>query len=143
MDGQQDASEPTAAEREPILVHKTKRGWQVDYGSYAQGYHLTREKAIEEATRAAQREGRALTIDSDRAAEADERDRIADERDRVADERDRAADERERAATRTAGSAGPSEAAGPPVARPHEQPPQEQPPQQQPGAQAPVERRKP
>ena len=54
---------PTPAEREPIRVHEEAGSWQVDYGSYAQGYHDSRQEAIEEATVAAAREHRELTIE--------------------------------------------------------------------------------
>jgi hypothetical protein len=98
VDGQSDAPPPTAAERKPIVVHQTVRGWQVDYGSYVQGYHASLDEAIEAATQAAQREGRTLTVDPDRSGVAAELDRLADEGDRVADERDRIADELDRIA---------------------------------------------
>ncbi|HEY8724308.1 MAG TPA: hypothetical protein VIL92_10685 [Gaiellaceae bacterium] len=48
---------------EPIRVHQAGAGWQVDYGSYVQGYHLDRDEAIESATTAAARENRRLTIE--------------------------------------------------------------------------------
>lgn len=54
---------PTPAERAPIRVHEEAGGWQVDYGSYAQSYHATREEAIEKATAAAAREDREVTIE--------------------------------------------------------------------------------
>lgn len=53
----------TLAETEPIRVHQEDGGWQVDYGSYAQGYHRGREEAIETASAAAAREDRGLTIE--------------------------------------------------------------------------------
>jgi Uncharacterized protein conserved in bacteria (DUF2188) len=54
---------PTLAETAPIRVHEEAGGWQVDYGSYAQSYHDTRQEAIEKATAAAAREDRELTIE--------------------------------------------------------------------------------
>jgi len=51
----------TLAETEPIRVHEEDGGWQIDYGSYARGYHRSREEAIEEATTAVARENRELT----------------------------------------------------------------------------------
>jgi hypothetical protein len=53
----------TLVETEPIRVHQEDGGWQVDYGSYAQGYHRSREEAIEKATTAAALENRELTIE--------------------------------------------------------------------------------
>jgi hypothetical protein len=53
----------TLVETEPIRVHQEDGGWQVDYGSYAQGYHRSREEAIEKATTDAARENRELTIE--------------------------------------------------------------------------------
>ena len=44
-------------------MHQADAGWQVDYGSYVQGYHLDRDEAIESATTAAARENRRLTIE--------------------------------------------------------------------------------
>jgi hypothetical protein len=42
----------TLATGQPIRVHQEDGGWQVDvdYGSYAEGYHRSREEAIEKAT---------------------------------------------------------------------------------------------
>jgi outer membrane biogenesis lipoprotein LolB len=54
---------PTRAETAPIRVHEEAGGWQVDYGSYAQSYHHSRQEAIEKATVAATREDRELTIE--------------------------------------------------------------------------------
>jgi hypothetical protein len=53
----------TDAELLPIRVH-TEDGscWQVDYGSYVQGYHDNREVAIAKAMAAALYENRELTI---------------------------------------------------------------------------------
>lgn len=53
----------TSAETGPIRVHEEVGGWQVDYGSYAQSYHHTRQEAIERATVAAAREDREITIE--------------------------------------------------------------------------------
>ena len=58
----------TDAELLPIRVHtKDGRCWQVDYGSYAQGYHDSREDAIVEALAAAVWENRELTVARPRA----------------------------------------------------------------------------
>jgi Uncharacterized protein conserved in bacteria (DUF2188) len=54
----------TLAETEPIPVHEEDGGWQVDYGSYVQEYHRSREEAIEEATAAVARENQELTIEN-------------------------------------------------------------------------------
>ena len=59
----QEPDPPTLAETEPIRVHEEAGGWQVDYGSYAQSYHDSRQEAIEKATVAAAREHRELTIE--------------------------------------------------------------------------------
>jgi len=56
----------TDAELEPIRVHTQRGAWQVDYGSYAQGYHDSREEAIAEAIMAAVYENRELTIERPR-----------------------------------------------------------------------------
>jgi hypothetical protein len=56
----------TDAELEPIRVHTKRGAWQVDYGSYAQGYHDSREEAIAEAMKAAVWENRELTIERPR-----------------------------------------------------------------------------
>jgi hypothetical protein len=53
----------TVAGATPIRVHRKDGGWQVDYGSYVQGYHAGREEAIEQATTAAARENRKLIIE--------------------------------------------------------------------------------
>jgi hypothetical protein len=58
-----DLESPTLAETAPIRVHEEAGGWQVDYGSYAQSYHDSRQEAIEKATVAAAREDRELTIE--------------------------------------------------------------------------------
>ena len=49
-------------------MHRADAGWQVDYGSYVQGYHLDRDEAIESATTAAARENRRLTIEDTETA---------------------------------------------------------------------------
>lgn len=57
----------TDAELLPIRVHSNDGSrWQVDYGSYAQGYHDGREEAIAEALAAAVSENRELTIERPR-----------------------------------------------------------------------------
>jgi hypothetical protein len=56
----------TVAETEPIRVHQYAGEWQVDYGSYAQGYHGSRREAIEAAAVAAERENRELMIERPR-----------------------------------------------------------------------------
>jgi hypothetical protein len=56
----------TDAELKPIRVHKKRGSWQVDYGSYAQGYHASREEAIEAAMTHAVYENRELTIERPR-----------------------------------------------------------------------------
>ena len=98
------------AETDPIRVYPRDGQWLVDYGSYAHGFHSTREQAVTTATTAAAVEQRDLIIEDvdpdNRQASlarneiADRRDAIADERDRVADRRDQLADERDRAADR-------------------------------------------
>jgi hypothetical protein len=56
----------TLAETTPIRVHENAGTWQVDYGSYVQGYHGSRGAAIETAAAAAERENRELTIERPR-----------------------------------------------------------------------------
>jgi hypothetical protein len=56
----------TVAETKPIRVHQYAGEWQVDYGSYVQGYHRSRGEAIEAAAVAAERENRGLTIERPR-----------------------------------------------------------------------------
>jgi hypothetical protein len=60
----QSTHERLIAQTEPIRVHQEHGSWQVDYGSYAQGYHRSREEAIEKATTDAARENRELTIEA-------------------------------------------------------------------------------
>ena len=52
----------TDAELKPIRVHAEGGTWRVDYGSYVQGHHDSREEAIEAALAAAVWENRELTI---------------------------------------------------------------------------------
>ena len=59
----QEPVPPTRAETGPIRVHEEAGGWQVDYGSYSQSYHDSRQEAIEKATISAAREDRELTIE--------------------------------------------------------------------------------
>lgn len=56
----------TASEANPIRVHQHAGEWQVDYGSYVQGYHRSRGEAIEAAAVAAERENRELMIERPR-----------------------------------------------------------------------------
>ena len=55
-------------ETHPIRVFSQDGKWLVDYGSYAKGYHATREEAITVATKAAQDEGRELVVEPEGAA---------------------------------------------------------------------------
>ncbi len=48
----------TDSELEPIRVHAEGGPWLVDYGSYVQGHHGSREEAIGAATTAVLRENR-------------------------------------------------------------------------------------
>jgi hypothetical protein len=48
---------------DPIRVFAREGKWLVDYGSYAHGYHDTREEAIETAARAAEVEQRELEVE--------------------------------------------------------------------------------
>jgi hypothetical protein len=52
-----------SSESGPIRVFAKKGMWLVDYGSYAHGYHATREEAIATGTKAARDEHRELVID--------------------------------------------------------------------------------
>ena len=56
----------TDAELKPIRVHTQGGTWRVDYGSYVQGHHVSREEAIETALTAAVWENRELTIERPR-----------------------------------------------------------------------------
>ena len=56
----------TDAELRPIRVHTKGGTWRVDYGSYAQGHHGSREEAIKTAMKAALWENRELTIERPR-----------------------------------------------------------------------------
>ena len=47
----------------PIRVFAKKGMWLVDYGSYAHGYHATREEAVATGTKAARDEHRELVIE--------------------------------------------------------------------------------
>lgn len=102
-------------ESDPIKVYPRDGQWLVDYGSYAHGFHTTREEAVKTATAAGVVMQRELIIEGHdpktqqaslardeiaarRDAVADRRDAIADDRDRIADRRDQLADERDRAA---------------------------------------------
>ena len=67
----------TDAELEPIRVHKKRGAWQVDYGSYAQGYHASREEAIEAAMTAAVWENRELAIERPRSIDPKGADLVA------------------------------------------------------------------
>ena len=49
----------------PIRVFLDNGKWLVDYGSYAHGYHLTREDAIHTAAAAARSEHRGLLVEAD------------------------------------------------------------------------------
>ncbi len=49
---------------DPIRVLARDDKWLVDYGSYAHGYHLTRNEAIKTATDAAKHERRELVIEA-------------------------------------------------------------------------------
>jgi hypothetical protein len=53
----------TDAELKPIRVYTADSTWRVDYGSYVQGHHSSREEAIDEAITAAAWENRELTIE--------------------------------------------------------------------------------
>ena len=53
------------AETDPIRVFAKDGKWLIDYGSYAHGYHPTRDEAIKTATRAAQNERRELLIEAE------------------------------------------------------------------------------
>jgi hypothetical protein len=49
----------------PIRVFLRDGKWLVEYGSYAKGYHSTRRKAIQVATRAARDESRELVVEAE------------------------------------------------------------------------------
>jgi hypothetical protein len=50
---------------DPIRVFAKDGKWLIDYGSYAHGYHTTRAKAVETATRAARSERRELVVEAE------------------------------------------------------------------------------
>jgi hypothetical protein len=52
-------------EGDPIRVFSKDGAWVVDYGSYVNGRHLSRNEAIETATRAAQIESRELVVEAE------------------------------------------------------------------------------
>ena len=54
---------------DPIRVFAREGKWLVDYGSYAHGYHETRDEAIQAATRAAEAEQRELVIEAEGPAD--------------------------------------------------------------------------
>jgi hypothetical protein len=56
------------SEADPIRVYARNGKWLIDYGSYAQGWYLSRREAIEVATKAAVHERRELTIEREAAA---------------------------------------------------------------------------
>ena len=51
------------SETDPIRVFRENGQWLVDYGSYANGFHATREAAIQTASAAARSERRELVIE--------------------------------------------------------------------------------
>jgi hypothetical protein len=56
------------SEADPIRVYPRNGKWLIDYGSYSQGWYLSRSEAIEVATRAALDERRELTIEPEASA---------------------------------------------------------------------------
>jgi hypothetical protein len=50
---------------DPIRVFAKNGKWLIDYGSYAHGYHTTRDEAVETATRAARSERRKLVVEAE------------------------------------------------------------------------------
>lgn len=50
-------------ETDPIRVFLEEGQWLVDYGSYARGFHATRDAAIQTATAAARSERRGLVVE--------------------------------------------------------------------------------
>jgi hypothetical protein len=52
------------SETGPIRVFAGHDKWLIDYGSYAHGYHLSRNEAIDVATDAARDEHRSLVIEA-------------------------------------------------------------------------------
>ena len=53
------------SETGPIRVFLNQGQWLVDYGSYAHGYHATREGAITAASAAARAEHRGLLVEAE------------------------------------------------------------------------------
>jgi hypothetical protein len=53
------------ADTSPINVTSRNGRWEVNYGSYAHGYHRTRAEAIQTATLAAHHEHRKLVIEAE------------------------------------------------------------------------------
>jgi hypothetical protein len=53
----------------PIKVFARDGKWVVDYGSYANGYHLTRAEAVATATLAAHHEHRELVVEPEAPVE--------------------------------------------------------------------------
>jgi hypothetical protein len=51
------------SETDPIRVFLEKGQWLVDYGSYAHGFHATRDAAIQTAPAAARSERRGLLVE--------------------------------------------------------------------------------
>ena len=49
----------------PIRVFRSGEYWRVNYGSYTDGFHMTRAEAISTATAAAAREHRKLEIEAE------------------------------------------------------------------------------
>ena len=68
--GQGPLAERHSLAKAAIRVHEEDGDWQVDYGSYAQGHNRSRKEAVEEATIAAARENRELTIEDTETASA-------------------------------------------------------------------------
>jgi hypothetical protein len=54
----------TTISEQPIRVFHDGEYWRVDYGSYMDGFHATREEAVAEATAAAAREHRELETEA-------------------------------------------------------------------------------
>ena len=53
-----------ASHLDPIRVFPQNGQWVVDYGSYANGYHSSRRKAVETATKDARDECRELVVEA-------------------------------------------------------------------------------
>ena len=54
----------TSLSEPPIRVFHDGEYWRVDYGSYADGFHATRDEALAVATAAAAREHRELETEA-------------------------------------------------------------------------------